>query len=106
MRTMLVIAAVLSGLIACGSGEGEAESSATAVSAASYSGTAVDLLEVGMSQDDVRNRLGEPRTRVTMSGGRERWTYYAHDPQGQMVSRTLIVFDADGTIVDMSHAQR
>lgn len=105
MRTILALA-ILAGLAACSSGEGDAESSAIAVDAASYSGSAADLLEVGMSQDDVRNTLGEPRTRVTMSSGRERWTYYAHDPQGQMTSRTLIVFDENGTLVDVSHAQR
>ena len=76
--------------------EAEVEAGSTVLSGAS------SLLERGMSQEDVRNRLGEPRTRVTMEGGYERWTYYAYDSQGQIAAKTLIIFGSDGKIVEVN----
>jgi YD repeat-containing protein len=64
--------------------------------------TAVAALHAGMSKDEVRNKLGEPRIRVTMDGGLERWTYYSYDAQGRIAAKTMIIFGDDGTIVEIS----
>ena len=105
MRSILWMAA-LALAVACGSAADEAENAGELAEGVEYTGTAASLLERGMTQDEVRNRLGEPLTRVTMNSGQERWTYYAYDPQGQLVARTLILFGNDGTIVEVNHGQR
>jgi outer membrane protein assembly factor BamE (lipoprotein component of BamABCDE complex) len=91
--------------VACGGGGEEADSAAVADTAA-YTDSTAELLENGMDQDSVRNLLGEPRTRVTMEGGQERWTYYSYDPQGQIVARTMIIFGDDATVAEVFHGQR
>jgi outer membrane protein assembly factor BamE (lipoprotein component of BamABCDE complex) len=89
-------------LTACG-GEGDPDESSVAVAdSAAYQRRVVAELEPGMTMDEVRQRLGEPRTRVTMDGGLERWTYYNYDAQGQISARTLIIFGSDGTIVEIN----
>ena len=88
---------------ACGGGEeAEPEETAAVVDSAAYQRQVVTELEPGMSKDEVRQRLGEPRTRVTMGGGLERWTYYNYDTQGQIAARTLIIFGNDGNIVEIN----
>ena len=105
MRTLIVFA-LTALLVACsGEGEGTANSGAEPGETA-YDGTAAQLIQRGMTQDEVRNRLGEPLTRVATDAGVERWTYYAHDPQGQMVARTIIVFGEDKAVADVTHGQR
>jgi outer membrane protein assembly factor BamE (lipoprotein component of BamABCDE complex) len=88
---------------ACGQG-GPPEGSADAVDSAAAQKTAVAALQAGMSKDEVRNKLGEPRIRVTMDGGLERWTYYSYDAQGRIAAKTMIIFGDDGTIVEISDA--
>lgn len=88
---------------ACGGGEEpEPEETVAVVDSAAYQRQVVTELEPGMSKDEVRQRLGEPRTRVTMGGGLERWTYYNYDTQGQIAARTLIIFGNDGNIVEIN----
>jgi outer membrane protein assembly factor BamE (lipoprotein component of BamABCDE complex) len=89
-------------LVACGGGNDPEESGVTVADSAAFQRRAVAELEPGMAQDEVRQRLGEPRTRVTMDGGLERWTYYNYDAQGQISARTLIIFGSDGTIVEIN----
>jgi outer membrane protein assembly factor BamE (lipoprotein component of BamABCDE complex) len=89
--------------VACGGGEEPDEGEAVAVvDSAAYQRRVVTELEPGMNKDEVRQRLGEPRTRVTMGGGLERWTYYNYDTQGQIAARTLIIFGNDGNIVEIN----
>lgn len=94
------------GLLAAGCGGGEEEpgpeETVAVVDSAAYQRRVVSELEPGMSKDEVRQRLGEPRTRVTMGGGLERWTYYNYDTQGQIAARTLIIFGNDGNIVEIN----
>ena len=59
-------------------------------------------LQPWMSREEVRQRLGEPRTRVTMGGGLERWTYYNYDNQGLVAARTVIIFGDDGKIAEVN----
>ena len=106
MRTIrcAALAALILSLAACGGG-GEDESGqpeAAIDSAAMQSAAARDLRE-GMTGDEVRNKLGEPRTRVTMDGGLERWTYYNYNEDGQLTAKTLIIFGNDGKIVEVNH---
>lgn len=94
----------MAGLLAaaCGGG-GEPEEGATAVvDSAAYQRRVVSELQPGMTQDEVRQRLGEPRTRVTMDGGLERWTYYNYDAQGQIAARTMIIFGNDQKIAEIN----
>lgn len=101
-RSALLALALAVGLaVACG-GENAEEGSADVVDSAAHQRSVATTLQPGMSQDEVRNKLGEPRTRVTMDGGFERWTYYSYDPQGQIAARTLIIFGDDGTIVEVN----
>lgn len=88
------------GLLACGGEEGEG--APEVVDSAAHQRTAATTLRAGMSQDEVRNRLGEPRTRVTMDAGYERWTYYNYDAQGQIAAKTLIIFGDDGKVVEVN----
>lgn len=85
----------------CG-GEADEAGSAEAVDSAAFQRTAATTLQQGMAQDEVRNKLGEPRTRVTMDGGMERWTYYNYDAQGQIAARTLIIFGSDGKVIEVN----
>ncbi|HUP19175.1 MAG TPA: outer membrane protein assembly factor BamE [Gemmatimonadota bacterium] len=88
---------------ACGGdGGNEGGGEDGAVDSAAMLRTAAATIQAGMSQDDVRNRLGEPRTRVTMDGGYERWTYYNFDAQGQVSARTLIIFGNDGKVAEVN----
>lgn len=89
-------------LAACGSGGDEA-GSAEIVDSAAYQRSVATTLSPGMDQDEVRNKLGEPRTRVTMDGGLERWTYYSYDTEGQIAAKTLIIFGGDGKIVEVNN---
>ncbi|MDX1660403.1 MAG: outer membrane protein assembly factor BamE [Gemmatimonadota bacterium] len=104
IRSSLVVLA-LAAVYACGGGGDEAEESpeqAGAVDSAALQRTAAATIQPGMSQDEVRNTLGEPRTRVTMDGGFERWTYYNYDSQGTIAARTLIIFGNDGKVVEVN----
>ena len=96
---LMLLAGVLT---ACGGGGDPEESSVAVADSAAYQRRVVAELEPGMTMDEVRQRLGEPRTRVTMDGGLERWTYYNYDAQGQISARTLIIFGSDGTIVEIN----
>ncbi|MBW3660327.1 MAG: outer membrane protein assembly factor BamE [Gemmatimonadetes bacterium] len=87
--------------LACGEGEDRADE-AGAIDSAAMLRSAAGRIHAGMSQDEVRNTLGEPRTRVTMNGGFERWTYYSYDAQGQTAARTLIIFGNDGKVVEIN----
>jgi len=89
---------------ACGDGGGDegGEGSGSAVDSAAMLRTAAAAIEAGMSQEEVTNRLGEPRTRVTMDGGYERWTYYNYDAEGQISARTLIIFGNDGKVAEIN----
>ncbi|HWC06273.1 MAG TPA: outer membrane protein assembly factor BamE [Gemmatimonadota bacterium] len=87
--------------LACGRG-GEPEGQIDVIDSAAAQKTAVAALQAGMSKDEVRNKLGEPRIRVTMDGGLERWTYYSYDAQGRIAAKTMIIFGDDGTIVEIS----
>ncbi|HUP00334.1 MAG TPA: outer membrane protein assembly factor BamE [Gemmatimonadota bacterium] len=100
--TAVVLAVMLAAAGAgCGGGSDEA-GSAEAVDSAAYQRTVATTLQPGMGQDEVRNKLGEPRTRVTMDGGLERWTYYNYDEQGQIAAKTLIIFGNDGKVVEVN----
>lgn len=90
------------GTAACSDEAGNGDGDGAAVDSAAMLRTAAAAIEPGMSQDDVRNRLGEPRTRVTMDGGYERWTYYNYDAQGQIAARTLIIFGNDGKVAEVN----
>ena len=88
---------------ACGGGGDAPEEGAVAdVDSAAFQRRVVAELQPGMTKDEVRQRLGEPRTRVTMGGGLERWTYYNYDTQGQIAARTLIIFGNDGKIAEIN----
>lgn len=93
--------ALAAAVVACG-GEGEEPADAGGVDSAAMQRSATTQIHSGMSQEDVRNVLGEPRTRVTMDGGFERWTYYSYDDQGQIAARTLIIFGNDGKVVEVN----
>lgn len=99
------VAAVLAlaALGGCGGGDEPAEGAAEVVDSAAQQRSVATTLQQGMSQDEVKNKLGEPRTRVTMDGGFERWTYYSYDPQGQIAAKTLIIFGDDGKIVEFTN---
>ena len=105
MRTLIAFVTAVF-LVACGGGGDGAGDTTAAADTSAYDGTAAQLIQRGMTQDEVRNRLGEPRTRVQMNAGLERWTYYAYDAQGQLAARTMIVFGGDGSVADVTHAQR
>lgn len=88
----------------CGeSGDGTG-SDASAVDSAAVQRTAAATLRAGMTQDEVRSRLGEPRTRVTMDGGQERWTYYGYDAEGQIMAKTRVIFGDDGRVLEIDNA--
>ncbi len=98
-----LVVMVLVTMIACGGGGEEAATTdADVVDSAAMQRTAAAQIDEGMSQDEVRNILGEPRTRVTMDGGFERWTYYSYDAQGVIANRTLIIFGNDGKVVEIN----
>ena len=105
MRIAMTIG--LAGMLALGaaacSDEGPGEGGeAAGVDSAAMLRSAASAVEAGMTQEDVRGRLGEPRTRVTMDGGLERWTYYNYDAQGQIAARTLIIFGNDGKVAEVN----
>jgi outer membrane protein assembly factor BamE (lipoprotein component of BamABCDE complex) len=105
MRTIrcAALAALIFGLAACGGGEGESGQPEAAIDSAAIQDAAARDLREGMTGDEVRNKLGEPRTRVTMDGGLERWTYYNYNADGQLTAKTLIIFGNDGKIVEVNH---
>lgn len=105
MRTIRCAApvALILSLAACGGGDEESGQPADAVDSAAMQNAAARTLSQGMTQDEVRNKLGEPRTRVTMDGGLERWTYYNYDANGQLTAKTLIIFGNDGKIAEVNH---
>ena len=104
MRTMrcAAVSALILSLAACG-GEADSGESAGAIDSAAIQNAAAMTLRQGMTQDEVRNTLGEPRTRVTMDGGLERWTYYNYDANGQLSAKTLIIFGNDGKIAEVNN---
>lgn len=104
MRTHACFAVLaLVAVVACGGGEEEAATTdANVVDSAAMQRSAAAQIDEGMSQEEVRNVLGEPRTRVTMDGGFERWTYYSYDAQGVIANKTLIIFGNDGTVVEIN----
>lgn len=104
MRTHACFAVLaLAAVVACGGGGEEAATTdADAVDSAAMQRSAAAQIAEGMSQEEVRNMLGEPRTRVTMDGGFERWTYYSYDAQGVIANRTLIIFGNDGKVVEIN----
>lgn len=108
MRALFVVTVAMMCVlpVACGGGGGEETDGPGVADTAAYTDSTAELLEQGMEQDEVRNLLGEPRTRVTMEGGQERWTYYSYDPQGQIVARTMIIFGDDATVAEVFHGQR
>ena len=100
----VALAALILSLAACGGGgEEESAQSPDAVDSAAMQSAAARTLTQGMTQDEVRDKLGEPRTRVTMDGGLERWTYYNYDANGQLTAKTLLIFGNDGKIVEVNH---
>lgn len=99
--TLLLAAGLTLAFAACGE-EDAGQPEAIAVDSAAMQREAAAGIQAGMSQDDVRNRLGEPRTRVTMDGGFERWTYYSYDAEGQITAKTLIIFGSDGKVVEIN----
>ena len=103
IRIAMWTAAAALGLAAACGGDGEEAGSADAVDSAAYQRSVATTLRQGMGQDEVRNKLGEPRTRVTMDGGFERWTYYNYDNQGRIAAKTLIIFGNDGKIVEVNN---
>lgn len=104
MKIRWPVAWLLAGaIVACGGGA-EPEGAADAIDSAAAQRTAVADLQPGMSKDQVRNRLGEPRIRVTMDGGLERWTYYNYDAQGRISAKSMIIFGDDGKIVEIADA--
>ena len=105
MRTMrcAVLSALILSLAACGGGEGDDAGDPGAVDSAAIQNAAAATLRQGMTQDEVRNALGEPRTRVTMDGGLERWTYYNYDANGQISTKTRIIFGNDGKIAEVNN---
>lgn len=101
---MLVLCTFVAGLMAACGGGGEPDTADVGIEdTAAYQRRAAAELRQGMSKEQVRSRLGEPRTRVTMDGGLERWTYYNYDDQGQITARTLIIFGNDGKIVEVNN---
>ena len=108
MRTMrcAAMSALILSLAACGGGEADPEDTAGAIDSAAIQSAAAMTLRQGMTQDEVRNTLGEPRTRVTMDGGLERWTYYNYDANGQLSAKTLIIFGNDGKIAEVNNTSQ
>ncbi len=105
MRTMrcAAMSALILSLAACGGGEPDSGDSAGAIDSAAIQNAAAQTLRQGMTQEEVRTMLGEPRTRVTMDGGLERWTYYNYDANGQLNAKTLIIFGNDGKIAEVNN---
>ena len=98
------VAALILGLAACGGGGDESgQPEGAGIDSAAMQTAAARTLAQGMTQDEVRNKLGEPRTRVTMDGGLERWTYYNYNADGQLTAKTLIIFGNDGKIAEVNH---
>ena len=100
------MAALILSLAACGGGEADSGETAGAIDSAAIQNAAATTLRQGMTQDEVRNTLGEPRTRVTMDGGLERWTYYNYDADGQLSAKTLIIFGNDGKIAEVNNTSQ
>lgn len=96
--------ALMVSLAACGGGgDDSGQPDAAGVDSAAMQSAAAATLVQGMSQEEVRNKLGEPRTRVTMDGGLERWTYYNYNADGQLTAKTLIIFGNDQKIAEVNH---
>lgn len=96
-------AALVLGMTACGGGGESDQPDAAGIDSAAMQSAAARTLAQGMTQDEVRNKLGEPRTRVTMDGGLERWTYYNYNADGQITAKTLIIFGNDGKIAEVNN---
>jgi outer membrane protein assembly factor BamE (lipoprotein component of BamABCDE complex) len=102
MKIRLPVTWIVAGmLVGCGGGGGP-DGGAGAVDSAAVQRTATATLHPGMTKDEVRNTLGEPRIRVTMDGGLERWTYYNYDAQGRIAAKSMIIFGDDGKIVEIT----
>lgn len=102
MRRAIGTLWVMGLLAACGGTEPEEGAVPAVVDSAAYQRRVATELRAGMTKDEVRQRLGEPRTRVTMGAGLERWTYWNYDTQGQVAARTMIIFGDDGKIVEIN----
>lgn len=103
MRTNAMLGLALLAALACGDGdEGDPAPADGSVDSAAMQASAVGAITSGMDQDEVRNKLGEPRTRVTMDGGFERWTYYNYNDRGEIAAKTLIIFGEDGRVVEVN----
>lgn len=102
IRLSAVALALLLPVSACGGSEEAADETPAVVDSAAMQRAAARTIHAGMSQEEVRNKLGEPRTRVTMDGGFERWTYYNYNPEGQIAAKTLIIFGRDGEVVEVN----
>ena len=102
MRKIIRWTWVLGLVAACGGGGEPEEDAATAVvDSAAHQRQVASELQPGMTKEEVRQLLGEPRTRVTMGEGVERWTYWNYDTQGQIGARTMIIFGDDERIVEI-----
>lgn len=101
LLSVLVFASI--GLLPAACGEsGGSQGDTESAGASDELPVAASILERGMGQEEVLDKLGEPRTRVTMGGGLERWTYYSYDEQGQIAAKTLIIFGEDGKVVEIN----
>jgi outer membrane protein assembly factor BamE (lipoprotein component of BamABCDE complex) len=56
-------------------------------------------LEMGLSQDDVKRRLGEPVSTKTFSDGDTCWYYSRHGKQSKSYFVRLLEFDGKGILV-------
>jgi len=101
LRAIPGVAAIVI-LAACGSPNEGAPSEEAPIDSVAQLRTAAASIAVGMSQEEVRNRLGEPRTVVTMDAGFERWTYYNYDAQGRVAAKTLVIFGEGGKVVEVN----
>lgn len=102
IRPSILALALVLAFAACGGADEEAAPAAGEVDSAEIQRSAVRQIHSGMTREEVRNRLGEPRTRVTMDAGFERWTYYNYDEQGRIAAKTLIIFGNDGKVVEVN----
>jgi hypothetical protein len=100
VRNVLLSISVVLALVGCG-GEREAD-----VEQAGSPETFVDpaqesqRIEVGMTEAQVVEILGEPRARVGEGSG-QRLTFWAFDAQQKVRSRVYVSLDADGTVVNV-----
>lgn len=102
MRRIIRWTWTLALVAACGGGEPEEGADPAVVDSAAYQRRVAAELQPGMTKEEVRERLGEPRTRVTMGAGLERWTYWNYNTEGQIGARTMIIFGDDERIVEIN----